>query len=525
MGLKALAALELRSLYGINRILHTKTPKEKQKALLLLAALLMLLVMACFYVGSLTYALVSLGLETVVPSYLGVIVSVLLLFFGIFKAGYRIFNPKSFDILSPLPLSRKSIVFSHFFGLYAEDLLTTWAICLPGVAVYGICAKPGFIFYLLFLLGSFFLPMIPLALSALIGTGIFAISVRMKHKNLVQTLLSLGIVIGTVFLSSQNNSYDILEDPEKMADMANTLSTLLGKFYPPILWFQQGVLGQGFWGYCLFLLLSAAVLVSVIALAALLYRSIVETMRPTAERKKKAGKIKEKSLLFALTLREGKRYFSSPVYVTNTILGPIFGAILGVAAAVVGMEKIQNFIPELPRISELLPFALTTVFCMMTTSCTSLSLEGNRFWVVKSLPVPTKTLFDSKILFNLALMVPFFLIAETALLVGIRPQGWDILWLLLIPLVTILFVVVFGITVNLKFHSFDWVNETEIVKQSAEAAFGGFAGPVLGIAGGVATFLAPAPYGSLAKGIYCLLLAGLTVFCYLHNNKAKLEEL
>ncbi len=525
MGLKALITLKLRSLFGINRLLHTKDPKEKRKTGLLSVIWLLLLAMVCFYVGSLTYALVSLGLAEIVPAYLGVMASALILFFGIFKAGYQIFNPQNHDLLSPLPLTKETIVFSHFFGLFTEDFLLTWLICLPGVIIFGLTAKPSPLFYLLFLLGSFFLPMIPLALSALVGTGIFAVSVRMKHKNLMQILLSLAITLGTIFLSTQGNSHDILENPEKMTDMANTLSTLLGKFYPPILWFQQGVLGQCLWKYCLFLLLSAAALAGVLALATLLYRPIVEKMRPTAGNKKKTGKIKEKSLLLALTLREGKRYFSSPIYVTNTILGPIFGAILGVAAAVVGVEKIQSFIPELPRIAELLPFALTTVFCMMTTSCTSLSLEGNRFWVVKSLPVPAKTLFDSKILFNFTLTAPFFLIAETALFFGLRPRGWDILWLLSVPLVTLLFSIIFGITVNLKFHSFDWANETEIVKQSAEAAFGGFAGPVLGIAGGIATFLVPAPYGNVAKGIYCLLLAGLTVLCYLQNNKAKLEEL
>ncbi len=64
----------------------------------------------------------------------------------------------------------------------------------------------------------------------------------------------------------------------------------------------------------------------------------------------------------------------------------------------------------------------------LTTSCTSISMEGKQFWVIKSLPIPTKALLDSKITLNLGLMLPFYLISLAAIAIAVKPGLLELLW-------------------------------------------------------------------------------------------------
>lgn len=81
-----------------------------------------------------------------------------------------------------------------------------------------------------------------------------------------------------------------------------------------------------------------------------------------------------------------------------------------------GMDGIGQMLPLPVDVPGLIPFRVGGVFCMMTAASVSVSMEGNRFWIVKTLPIPTKTILDAKILMNLLLMLPFYLISEVFLI-------------------------------------------------------------------------------------------------------------
>ncbi len=522
--LRTLLTLELRSLYDSNKARYTKDPKEIRRHRSMRLAWMILIVVAFVYVGGLAYGLCNLGLGSVVPAYLSAISSLLILTFGLFTAGNRIFGQKGYDILTSMPIKTGAIVISRFLSLYVGDLTVALAVILPGTAVYGYCCRPEAGFYLRMLLCTLFIPAIPLVISTLLGTLILAISSRMKGKNIMQTLLMVLLVVGVMLGSFGAEGIANSMTPEQFAQLAQTISGAIGKLYPPALWVGSAVTQGSLAGLGLFLLISAAVMAAAIWIATANFHGILRRLRSFGTRNDyQIGAMKHTGLLKALYLRELKRYFASSIYVTNTIIGPILGTFMAVALCITGLDTIQSALPV--DVAGLLPVAFGAVFCMMTTTSVAVSMEGKQFWVVKSLPVPAKTLLDSKILLNLSLMAPFYLVSLVAMAIAIRPDALALLWLILIPASVMLFSTVIGITVNLKFHSFDWEKEETVVKQSLSAMLGGFAGFFLSVAFGGILLVVPVQLVGLAKALMCLLILAVTACLYRKNNQAQLEAL
>ncbi len=521
-----LLGLELRNLYGINVFRHTKDKKVKRNYILLSAVWLLLILMVCGYAGGLVYGLVLLGMEQVILSYLIVVASLLLLAFDIFKAGSVVFSGKGYDILCAMPVKQSSIVAGRFLAMYVEDLLLTLLILIPGVAVYAVLCAPGPAFYVAAFVGILFAPMLPLVVATAIGALITAVSSKMKHKTLMQSILTVGMVVVILVFSMNSANYENLT-PEKMEELANLVSEVICGIYSPAVWVAEAATEGSF------LKLLAFVAVSVLAMTAMLFvvgrnfhAICIRLSETSAKHDYRMEALKSSNLLTALFKREMKRYFASSIYVTNTIIGPIMATLMAVALFTTGgIESLRQTMPLPIDISVLLPFVVSGVFTMMTTTAVSISMEGKEWWIIKTLPVSAKALFDAKILLNLVLMLPFYIVTELLLLLSVKPDFLGALCLILVPAVSGVFAVVFGITVNLRFHSFDWAREEAVVKQSAAAAFGGFAGMLLMMLCLLPVVLVPPVFSKPVTLLLCLMIALLTGCFYQKNNRARLELL
>ncbi len=523
---KILTALELRNLYGWNVFRHTKDKKAKTRYVGLMCVWIMLILMVFFYVGALTYGLVFLGLGEIVPTYLTVIASLLIFFFGFFKAGNMIFAKKGYDIISSLPVKASSIVISRFVSMYVQDLLLVLLIMLPGAVVYGYLVTPGFRFYLTLLLCVLFIPALPLVAATAVGSLIMAISARLKHKTLIQIILTLVFII--VLLSGSLNTGLMAENisPEMLFTLADSIGDLLGQLYPPAAWLGNAVIFHRLSDLLLFI--GSAVL-SMVLMTALVSKNFHRISRgllvTSAKHNYQMETLKSSSMLSALYKRDLKRYFASGIYVTNTIISPIMGTILSAAILIAGTDTIQNSISLPIDILGLIPFAIAGVFGLVTTTSVSISMEGKEFWIVKTLPISTKNFLDSKILLNLSLLLPFYVLSEILLALAIKPTLLELLWLILIPIILILFSVVLGITINLRFHNFNWEKEGVVVKQSASASISMLAGFPVAFLCGIPVALTPEQYINFTKAIVCVLILIITALLYRANNKTRLLKL
>jgi len=162
---------------------------------------------------------------------------------------------------------------------------------------------------------------------------------------------------------------------------------------------------------------------------------------------------------------------------------------------------------------------LAMIFCMMPITAVSISMEGKQWWIVKTLPIRAKDLLDSKLLMNLSVIAPFYLLSVILVSIGQKVSLMEFIWILLVPLVAMLFSCVFGQTINLKMPVFDWENEVSIVKQSASAFVGGIVPFFIMIPVTYGAMLIPAQYVNVCMLLFCLVIVAVTVVLYRKNSK------
>lgn len=516
--IRILTKLELCNLYGLNVLRFSRDKKAKRKAMGLAAVWVVLLAMLVFYVGGLSYGLIFLGLSESVPAYLITISGLFIFIFGLLKAGGSIFRKEGYDVLCALPLQMGAVVTSRLLKMYVEDLLVTFGVLLPGIVVYAWNIRPGAGFYLAGLLGIWSIPLIPMAASILLGTLITGIASRMRHKSLAATVLSILVVLGALYGSSRLSAME--GSPEMLQDLSAGIMGALKRVYPPAVWLGGAISREDLPDALSCVFLSLAVFAAVAAGVALSFRKISQNLYGSfAKHDYRIGRLKTDSLLSALCKREFRRYFSSSIYVTNTIIGPIMGCVLAGALLVSGTDFLKELLPLPVDLEEMVPFVLAGVFGMMPVTAVSVSMEGKNWWIVKSLPLSVKNILDGKILMNLLLILPFYFLSELLLIFALRPGAGEFLWLVLVPAVMILFSCVYGITVNLHFPVLEWDNEVRIVKQSASTLLGGMGGFILALLCAVAVGIVPPEGAVYLKTGICVVALAATAVLYRRNNR------
>ena len=524
--IKNLSKLQLQNLYGLNVLRHTKDPKAKKNGIRMAVVCVVIIGMLMAYVAGIVVGLSMIGLANLVPSILIMTATLIIFMFVIFKAGNIIFQKNAYDIVCSLPVPQSAIVVSRFVRMYVENLMMVFLIFLPGLVTYGILEKPGIGFYVSGIVITFFVPLAPLTVATFIGAVITGISARMRHKNLVSTMLSVALIVGVLLASGKTVELEGEITVEMLQSLANILEESVASVYPPAVSFANAMINANYGPAVLWILLFVAMFAAMIFLVSIKFHSICQKLFVTnAKHNYQMSNLKKNSILGALLRKEMKRYFSSSIYVTNTIVGAILGLVFAGAICFGDIEKVEQSLGLPISITGIIPCILAICFSIMTTTCTSVSMEGKEWWILKSLPVKTRDIMNAKVLLNLVVDLPFLAVAEILLIIARRPAGIEWIWYLLLPICMITFACVFGLTVNLKMPVFNWENEVVVVKQSASTLIGGLGGGLIVVLCTVAIAVVPAAYGDIVKAVVCVLLAVATAILYNKNSNVNLQDL
>lgn len=524
--IRIMARLDLCNLLGINILRFTKDKRKKKRAVMLSVLWILLIIMLLFYVGGLSWGLVEIGAGEDVPAYVIAISSMLIFVFGILKAGSIIFRRQGYDMVVSLPVRKGAVVLGRFLRMYTENLLMAALVLLPGIAVYAWQMRPDVSFYLCAFLGIWSVPLLPMTGAILIGALVTGISSRMRHKSLVASTLTIVFVFAIMYGSSRLTSVEGMESLEIMEELSGMISAMLERFYPPAVLLGTAIVDGEISRCLMYTGLFLSVFAAAAAAVSACFQSICRNLYTTAARHDyQMGDLKADSALVSLCRKEFRRYFSSSIYVSNTIIGPLMGCVISGALLFTGPARVKELLPVPVDLAVIAPFLLAGTFCMMTTAATSVSMEGKEWWLAKSLPLPARTVLDAKLLMNLILILPFYLVSEVFLILALKPGLQDSFWMMVIPAVILLFACVYGIAVNLHFPVLDWENEVSVVKQSASAVLGGMGGAVLAILGGAGACLVPEGYSGGYRAVLCVLLLGITCLMYRKNNRIDLREL
>lgn len=466
--IRLLAKLQTLNIFGINEFRHTRDERKRHRYMAMAAVCVLLSLIFVAYIALFSYGLIKFGLGEVVPVYLFTVTSLLILFFSLFKAGSVIFLMRTYESLISLPVSKSAIVVSRFISMYLTNLLLSLFVMLPGVVLYGIWMRPAFSFYVFSIIGAVFLPLLPITLATIVGAIITGISSRMRRKSLVNSALTILLIIGIMVLSTSSVGMVDEFSGEVLINLSAMVSAQIQRLYPPAIWFGKSVIQGSFVSLLLFFGVSAALFLLMVFVVQRYFTAICTALNTiTAKNNYIMQELHSSSPMVALYRHELKRYFASSIYVTNTIVGYILMAAASIALFILGLDKLESSLGYPGLISKAFPLFLAAIGSITSPASCAISMEGRHWWIAKTIPVKSKDIFDSKILLALTVALPEYLIAVIFGLLALQPTFMGALWIIAIPAAYIVFIAITGIAVNLAMPLFNWENEVQAVKQSA----------------------------------------------------------
>ena len=430
---------------------------------------ILLFTIVCFSLGSLIYDLAlnlsKINLTYIMISLSLIITSFLTLIEGIGKTQSMLFDCRDNDILFSLPIKRSTILFVRIIKLLIFEYLFNLMFLLPTFIVYIIFENPGIRFYFLSILIFILIPIIPTIIACFIGYFIKLITSKMKSKNIIQTLLTSIFLLIIVYFSLNMETITT-----NIVNNASSINNIITNYYPVRLSINL-IIKFNISDLIKLLLINIIPFILFILIGQKYYFKIISNSKNNIKKVNKNIKIRVRKPIIALTNKELKRYFKSPVLMFNTSFGLIIILIFTLILCFKGKLELINLLSNYgidKNISTNLLYYTLMFFSLIMTSITSssISLEGKTINITKSLPIDYKLIFKSKIIMCFIIELPLVLISSLLFILFFKVSIYYIIELILLIFLTILLNSIIGLIINLKYPKLNTNNDTEVVKQS-----------------------------------------------------------
>lgn len=462
-----LLRIQLYELFGFNKLRHSKDKEEKRKGILFGMLAILVVIVVCGYSFGMAYGYAYLGLKDMLPMIMMTTTSLLVLATTFFKSNGVLFGIKDYDLIMSLPVKKSTLIISRFLTMYILDLLFTIGVMIPTMVVCIMFGSGDILFYFLYVVSLFFIPLFPMVIASALGAIITLIASRTKYRSLAMILLSLAAILAVMFLSFQSGSIS----EEKLTQITALISEQMTKLYPLAGWYHEALSHNNMVAFMGFLLVSICTFLVFVKGVSIIYSSIqtsLTTQKSTSNYI--IDTLKKNSPLTALYKKELKRYFSCPVYVINTMIGIIFLPALAITLLFLSPQQLEVMM-QMPGLAvwvkKVMPLVESMMIVLSCTTSASISLEGKNRWILQSLPVRKQVIFNSKIAVNLTLTLPVVLASSVIVSIGQGMSLMETVNVLVTPIVYAVFIAELGIVMNLKFPNYEWTNEVTVVKQGA----------------------------------------------------------
>ena len=471
---------------GINEAVHTKNKCKKIRflgiSLVMLYAIGTMLALYIFQLNQLLPVLKEVGMETELLT-MGIIGTFL---FGLMGAWLKstniLFLSSDLPLWLSLPISRKKLVTGKTIIAYAFELLPALGFMLPPLIMVGIAIQASWSFYVIGGLGIIFLPIPAFILGTLLGILTQTLfKGLLGKKTMIQTILWIAFTLGLIVFTLIAETFQwegIWQTMISYLSLSGWISFMTSHF-------KNLLLEPSFIRIILYFGIHMALLELFILVISQQYENILNLFKPKkSEFTAKKITYKNSSVFLSLYQREFKRYFSTSIYVLNTIFSEVLLLVFTIILMVqkdLALMIIDSIGAEFGILE--MPMAMMGIFIsgMMVLSCTtaaSISLEGKKFPMLKSLPVPTMTIFYAKLAVNLTLCFVALGICLPFIFWFLPFTPFEMLLTIWLTVGYSVFTALFGLVINLKFPVFDWQNEVTVVKQSVSTFLSIFGGMI-----------------------------------------------
>lgn len=399
---------------------------------------------------------------------MGILFSTVITFFSsLYKAQGSLFTSRDYDLLMSLPIKPSVIFASKMINLLLMNWLFTLFAVLPPTIIYFIRSENiSLLYFVILMITIWFIPLIPVSISAFTAIIVSYFASKFKYKNLTTilgTIIVMVVIMGVSFKMQSILEY-ILANATSILDGIN-------KVYPPIAYLLVALTEVNFIEAFKFIAISSITFILFILAFSKIFKLINSRLGESYKKANyKMTSLKTSSPLIALTNKEIKRYFSTPIYVLNTAVGMVMVAGGAIATLFIDGEVLAMYL-EIPYVEKLFPLMILALIVfgigLSTTTCSSISLEGKSLWIIKSLPISEKDIFIGKILLNLIITIPLTLVSNMFYFIGLKFSITYLIWNITISIVYCIFAAVLGLLINLYLPKLEWSTPTAVVKQSA----------------------------------------------------------
>ncbi len=463
--IRTLLSIRLRSTFAsfMGKSKDGKPAKLSVGKIVLISVLM--LYIGVTFIGLFTMMALSMG-QFYIPSgdhgmYFGLFMLIgfsMVFIFSIFETKSELFECKDNELLLAMPIKPDNIVVSRIATVMVYNYIEMALVMLPAIVVYAIMG--GSVFGIIGGILSFLLlPLLATAIASALGYAIAVIVKRIKYKTLITTMTSV------IFLSLYFVFYFGMIENVGMEEEGLVTS------YPhiPVIAFigRAATLEP----LCILALSALCIGAAVVAykIISRSYFSVLTNMGSAARREYKRSRLERRSVLYALTVKELRRFFSSSVYMLNSSMGAIFGIVMAVLTAI-KLEEVAPVLTELGFSQEALYPILTAGICICASfnmpSVASVSLEGKSFWIAKSMPVTARHILLSKLMAHLIVTSVPILVASAIMIVSTGAYGAELPFMIILPVATALLFGIIGLILNTAFPKLEYQNEAQPIKQS-----------------------------------------------------------
>ena len=525
---------------GINVFRYEKDKRKRNSKIALTVSIGIILIMLIAYCGGMAYGYVYLGMIDLIPSIALFISSLFTLSFSLFKSNGELFGFYDYDQVMSLPLTVRTIINSRFLNMYIWNTLIAFIVMFPMGIIYILFEQPAFISYLMWFISIFLVSLIPTAVATIFGAVVTAISVKFKYTSAVATFLSIALLIVFMLLSTSVATSDIgfgeLFDFQTGTINADAFSTLapyisdrLNQFYLPTKLFKEAIVDGKILSFLIFAGISIGLYLLFLLLLSIKYKQINTALTSHISRGNyKVGVLRQSGMLLALYKKTIMRILKSTVCATNLLVGCVLAILLAVMVLTAGPEKILqslDLVDYFPIVKNVAGYVIAAMVSMSNTAAISLALEGKNIWLIKSLPISPKTLYDSYLLSNLTFTIPTSIVCSILFSIALNTSFIETILIIATPLSFSLFTAVAGIFIGNRMAYYDWQDETQLIKQSMMSLIGMLGGMIIILLFGVIANIGVLPFEikTITVSINLVILI-FAVLLYLHECNRPIKQ-
>ncbi|MDR3207789.1 MAG: hypothetical protein LBT60_05600 [Oscillospiraceae bacterium] len=401
-----------------------------------------------------------------------------------------VFGARDAELYAALPLSQRAVFLAKLGMAYLLELLPTLFLGLPAVILYAVYTPVAWWYWIAAALVLPLLPVIPMALSALLAALLMRLAARFKRREVFMVVGGLAIAVGAVLLQGQFNAFfsSVFADEAAVSamlqDSAEALRAMTAVF-PPVGWAAGALTAEGLsWlgQLCLFLLSAAAAGGLALWLGGrVFYRGALAQLETAPGRSKgyNRASLGASSPLKALYVREWRMLLRTGVYALNALTGIVIFPVMLVFMPMMGGASgdMSELLPLLEGwAGPLLPLVAAGLMLLPAlinpAATTALSREGRQFWLCRSIPVPMRTQALAKLLCSWSIALAGVGLIFGAALLALPIPAADLLCGLPVAAALSFPVTALSMLPDLLKPKLTWNSESEAIKQNINSLTG-----------------------------------------------------